>query len=68
MFVHSEILNQCKCGSKKIPDLDSDDMFPCWIVQCYDCGQKCHDNRFSLDGAVKKWNEENNTKNILNNN
>lgn len=61
MFIHSEILNQCKCGSEKRPDLDSDDMVPCWIVQCYDCGQKCHDDRFSYEGAIKKWNDENNT-------
>lgn len=59
MFIHSEKLNQCKCGSKKRPDLDSDDMFPCWIVQYYGCGQKCHDDRFSFDGAIIKWNKEN---------
>lgn len=25
MFIHSEVLNPCKCGSRKKPDLDSDD-------------------------------------------
>lgn len=62
MLIHSEKLNPCKCGSKKQPDLDSDDMIPCWIVQCYSCGQKQHDKNFTYGGAVNKWNKENPTQ------
>lgn len=39
--------------------MDSDDMVPCWAVQCYDCGQFQHDNNWTFSGAVKKWNNEN---------
>lgn len=59
MLIHSEELNPCKCGSKKTPDLDSDDMVPCWGVRCYDCGQFQHGDKWTLSGAVKKWNAEN---------
>jgi hypothetical protein len=59
MFIHSQKLNPCKCGSKKTPDLDSDDMVPCWAVQCYDCKQFVHSGDWSLGGAVRKWNQEN---------
>jgi hypothetical protein len=59
MLIHSEKLNPCKCGSNKIPDLDSDDMVPCWAVQCYDCGQFQHGDNWTMNGAVKKWNKEN---------
>ncbi len=61
MYIHSHELNQCKCGSLKRPDLDSDDMIPCWGVRCLDCNQFQHDKNWSEEGAVKKWNEENNT-------
>lgn len=56
MLIHSEKLNPCKCGSKKAPDLDSDDMFPSWAVQCYDCKKFVHDDNWTMAGAVKKWN------------
>lgn len=59
MFIHSEKLNPCKCGSKKTPDLDSDDMHPSWAVNCYDCGQFCHGPNWDLAGAVKDWNSKN---------
>jgi hypothetical protein len=59
MLIHNETLNPCKCGSKKKPDLDSDDMVPCWAVQCYDCKQFVHSQDWSMRGAVRKWNEEN---------
>lgn len=59
MMIHSEKLNPCKCGSKKTPDLDSDDMVPCWGVRCYDCGQFQHDKNWTMTGAVKTWNKEN---------
>lgn len=58
-LVHSEPLNPCKCGSKKQPDLDSDDMVPSWMVQCFDCGQKQHANNWNMVGAINKWNKEN---------
>lgn len=58
-LIHSEKLNPCKCGSEKQPDLDSDDMVPCWGVQCHDCGQFQHDKNWTMNGAVKKWNEQN---------
>ena len=58
-LVHSEKINPCKCGSKKKPDLDSDDMVPSWMVQCYDCGEKAYDKNWTMQGAVKKWNEQN---------
>lgn len=48
MFHHSENLNPCKCGSTKTPTLDSDDMFPCWAVDCYDCGQSQHGKNWDL--------------------
>lgn len=59
MFIHSEKLNPCKCGSNKTPDLDSDDMVPCWSVQCFDCGQNVSHDNWTLNGAVAKWNAEN---------
>lgn len=58
-FIHSHKLNPCKCGSEKIPDLDSDDMFPCWMVHCYDCGQSQNGSQWTLKGAVDTWNKEN---------
>ena len=62
MFVHSETLNPCKCGSTKKPDLDSDDMVPCWGVNCYTCGQFQHGPHWDMDGAVKAWNDANPVK------
>lgn len=59
MLIHSEKLNPCKCGSKKKPDLDSDDMVPSWIAQCYDCGQKQYGKNWTFGEAVYKWNKEN---------
>ena len=59
MFIHSEKLNPCKCGSKKTPDLDSDDMLPCWSVFCCDCKQNQHDSNWTMEGAVKIWNANN---------
>lgn len=59
MHQHTEKLNPCKCGSTKTPDLDSDDMIPCWGVRCHDCGQFQHGPNWDMSGAVKKWNEEN---------
>jgi len=64
MFRHSEKLNPCKCGSKKFPDLDSDDMIPCWSVDCHDCGQSQHDNNWTFKGAIEKWNKENPITNL----
>jgi len=64
MLIHSEKLNPCKCGSKKTPDLDSDDMFPCWAVKCFDCNQLQHDFAWSMQGAVNTWNKENPLNNI----
>jgi hypothetical protein len=64
-FIHNYELNPCKCGTKQKPDLDSDDMFPCWMVQCFKCNQKCHsdDDQWTLPKAVNKWNKENPIKN-----
>ncbi len=59
MLVHSEKLNPCKCGSSKQPDLDSDDMIPCWAVNCYDCGQMQHGKNWAMQEAIDKWNKEN---------
>ena len=58
-LIHSQKLNPCKCGSKKTPDLDSDDFIPTWAVQCFDCGQFQHSAGWTFGGAVDKWNEEN---------
>ena len=58
-LVHSEKINPCSCGSTNKPDLDSDDMIPCWAVQCYDCGQFQSSPNWSLQGAVEKWNSVN---------
>ncbi len=58
-LIHSEILNPCKCGSKKKPDLDSDDMCPSWAVQCYDCKQFQHGKNWTMKGAVDEWNKNN---------
>lgn len=52
-------LNPCKCGSKKNPHLDSDDMVPTWAVTCYDCGQYQHGENWTLRGAITTWNKEN---------
>ena len=54
-------LKPCKCGSTKTPDLDSDDMIPCWIAQCFDCGQQRHSltSNWTLDGAINEWNKHN---------
>jgi hypothetical protein len=65
MLVHSETLNPCKCGSKKKPDLDSDDMVPCWAVHCHDCHQMQYGQDWTFNGAVKKWNAENPIKSDL---
>ena len=59
MFHHSYKLNPCKCGSAKQPDLDSDDMVPCWGVRCGDCSQFQHGEDWKIEQAVEKWNEEN---------
>lgn len=59
MFVHSEKLNPCKCGSSKKPDLDSDDMVPSWGVKCYDCGQFQSGPNWTMKGAVIEWNKQN---------
>ena len=61
MLVHSEKIkiNPCKCGSKKKPDIDSDDMVPCWAVQCYDCRQFVHDSNWTMSGAIREWNKAN---------
>lgn len=58
-YVHSNGLNACKCGSAKKPDIDSDDMVPCWGVTCYDCGQFQHGKNWDAAGAIKAWNEAN---------
>jgi len=62
-FIHSEKLNPCKCGCRVPPDLDSDDMFPSWAVQCYSCKQIQHDKDWTLSGAVREWNRVNPIKN-----
>ena len=54
-----ELLNPCKCGSKKSPNIDSDDMVPCWGVSCYSCKQFQHGESWTYNGAVRKWNDEN---------
>ncbi len=59
MLVHSEKLNPCTCGSNKTPDLDSDDMVPCWAVKCFDCGKFIHDENWTMSGAVRDWNKAN---------
>ncbi len=59
MLIHSEKLNPCKCGSKKVPILDSDDFVPCWDVSCQDCGQRQWRDDWSMVGAVRVWNEVN---------
>jgi len=59
MLIHSQKLNPCKCGSEKTPDLDSDDMVPCWAVQCHDCGQFQNGINWTFGEAVDKWNKEN---------
>lgn len=54
-------INPCKCGSKKKPVADSDDMIPCWIITCIDCNQQQHseNSNWSYGNALKKWNKEN---------
>lgn len=59
MFIHSEKLNPCKCGSAKTPNLDSDDMVPCWGVRCHDCNQFQHGENWTKEGAVNAWNNSN---------
>lgn len=59
MLHHSYELNECKCGSDKKPDLDSDDMVPCWGVRCHDCNQFQHGENWTIVEAVNKWNEQN---------
>lgn len=59
MLHHSEKFNPCKCGSKETPNLDSDDMVPCWAVNCYHCGQFQNDKNWTFSGAVQTWNKEN---------
>lgn len=66
MLHHSEKLNPCKCGSKTTPDLDSDDMVPCWAVTCYTCGQSQHGPNWRMGEAVVKWNKENPVKDEIN--
>lgn len=64
MLVHSYQLNPCRCGSSQTPDLDSDNMMPCWGVKCYACGQFQHGPNWDAAGAVKKWNVENSLEQI----
>jgi hypothetical protein len=54
-------INSCRCGSKKTPIADSDDMIPCWIIECLDCNQKQHseNSNWSFYNALVKWNKEN---------
>lgn len=54
-------LNMCKCGSDKYPNIDSDDMIPCWMVTCWDCDQKAHaqGSSWTYFGAVNEWNKNN---------
>jgi hypothetical protein len=59
MFIHNQKLNPCKCGSKKEPNLDSDDYVPCWSVFCPDCKQNIHDDNWTMTGAVNEWNKIN---------
>jgi hypothetical protein len=46
-------INPCKCGSKKKPDLY------CWTVQCYDCKQFVFDSKWTMEGALREWNNLN---------
>lgn len=64
MSIHSEKISPCRCGSTKTPDLDSDDMVPCWTVMCHDCKQIQHGISWTMNGAVNKWNEENSLQSI----
>jgi hypothetical protein len=59
MLIHNQTINPCKCGSKDIPVLDSDDMIPSWGVKCYDCQQFQYNDWNSAESAVGKWNKEN---------
>lgn len=59
MFIHSKKLNNCNCGSKSLPILDSDDFVPCWNVTCENCHKIYHSEDWSLNGAVRVWNENN---------
>lgn len=58
-LIHSMQINPCKCGTDKVPNFDSDDMVPCWAVQCYVCKQFVHDTHWTMKGTVNKWNNEN---------
>lgn len=59
MFVHDYKLNPCKCGFSNKPTLDSDVMIPCWAVECTACHQFQHDENWTLNGAIKVWNDAN---------
>ena len=58
-LIHSMQINPCKCGTDKDPNFDSDDMVPCWAVQCYVCKQFVNDDDWTMKGTVNKWNNEN---------
>ena len=58
-LIHSMQINPCKCGTDKDPNFDSDDMVPCWAVQCYVCKQFVHDAHWTMEWAVNEWNKEN---------
>lgn len=59
MLIHAEKLNPCKCGSTKKLDFDSDDMVPCWMVRCFDCGQSAHGPNWKMNEAIVAWNKAN---------
>lgn len=54
-------INKCNCGSTNKPQADSDDMVPCWIIECPDCGQKRHspNGNWSYNNALREWNKHN---------
>ncbi len=59
--IEKYIPNPCRCGSDKTPIADSDDMVPCWTIECPDCNQSQYSEgeRWTLIGALNKWNKEN---------
>lgn len=59
MFTDLNKINPCKCGTTKKPDCDSDDMVPCWAVQCYDCKQFRHGKNWTISEAITEWNKNN---------
>lgn len=61
MSLEKKELNPCKCGSEKYPNIDSDDMFPCWMVNCEECKQIAHSDtrEWTYCGAVNAWNSAN---------